>query len=415
MLHKVKQIFFALLLTFTFTLASNNIIEAADFTPEEQAEVAKFQNEYAALNKKTFNSGNIYSVKPNLIKPFNAGKLDQEYIDIQLSYINYYRNLFGLNAITANDSDNKDAQTTAAVMAAIDANPFVNQHGLPSDKRPSYISRKNWKLAQEISNASNLNFNASDQTAGEVITDLLTDRYNLSGSDTGHRAWILSTRLTATSVGAAYGTNGYRYSVNKVLYDSDADQPASREMVAYPNAGVFPIELLQGDSVAWSLYLSDQTYTKIPKITVTDDDTGKRVDATNVSNYSTYGYGYFSTVITYYPSNLKLVDGHQYTVKIGNLKNYSFKLFTQSNTQKKYSTVSNSSSNTQKVSQDVLEKKGLANYLYKVGTKISKTKSKKITSAKTVKNKKKNKKSKKSKKSKNKKKNSIKKQRNRKN
>ncbi|MEB3363587.1 hypothetical protein SDC49_07175 [Lactobacillus sp. R2/2] len=47
---------------------------------------------------------------------------------------------------------------------------------------------------------ANLNFNTTDQSAGDVITDLLTDRYNLTGADTGHRAWLLSTRLTSTGI-----------------------------------------------------------------------------------------------------------------------------------------------------------------------------------------------------------------------
>ena len=39
--------------------------------------------------------------------------------------------------------------------------------------------------------------------AGDVITDLITDHYNLTGSDTGHRAWLLSSRLTTTGIGGS--------------------------------------------------------------------------------------------------------------------------------------------------------------------------------------------------------------------
>ena len=68
-------------------------------------------------------------------------------------------------------------------MAAINANPFINQHGLPSETKPSNISKFVWKLAKDTSETSNLNFNVSQQTAGDVITDLITDHYNLTGSD----------------------------------------------------------------------------------------------------------------------------------------------------------------------------------------------------------------------------------------
>ena len=87
------------------------------------------------------------------------------------------------------------------------------------------------------------------------LSDLLTDRYNLSGSDTGHRAWLLSTRLSKISVGAAYGTNGYRYSVNQVLNVGDSARTASREMVAYPNAGVFPLEAAISFIVSFLLFI----------------------------------------------------------------------------------------------------------------------------------------------------------------
>lgn len=126
--------------------------------------------------------------------------------------------------------------------------------------------------------------------------------------------------------------------------------------------------------------------TSTPKITVTDDDTGKTVTASQVANYSEYGFGNFQTVITYYPSKLQLTAGHKYTVRAGNLATYSFKLFKQSSIQTYSSKVSSSSTQSKnKVSQKDLQNKGLAKYLYKVGKNISTVKSKKITNAKAVK------------------------------
>ena len=217
-----------LLLPAVFLAVGPTAVQAAEFTPQEQAEVLRFQREYQALSKAVYTQQNIYASKPSLKKKFKAGSLKASYINEQVAYINYYRDLFGLTAVKTTSQGNKNAQTTAAVMAAINANPFVNQHGLPNEKRPSYISKSNWLLSQDVSNSANLNFNASPQTAGDVVTDLLTDRYNLSGSDTGHRAWLLSTRLSKISVGAAYGTNGYRYSVNQVLNVGDSARTASR-------------------------------------------------------------------------------------------------------------------------------------------------------------------------------------------
>lgn len=217
-------------------------------------------------------------------------------------------------------------------MAAINANPFINQHGLPSEKRPSYISKGTWKLAKDTSETSNLNFNVSHQSAGDVITDLVTDHYNLTGSDTGHRAWLLSTRLTTTGIGAAYGKNGYRYSVQKVLNTNDMFRAANQPVVAYPSMRLFPVELATGNKTVWSLYLSDKTVNSKPEISIKDLDTGITTSATHVKNYSSSGYGNFKTIITYSPANTQLVAGHEYEINIKGVCKYTFKLFKQDGT-----------------------------------------------------------------------------------
>lgn len=315
-----------------FIPLAGQVTQAATFTTQEVNEVHNFQKEYANLDKTSYSAANIYAKKPNLSKKFKVGRLDPKYIKTQTDYINYYRSLFSLPAISTTDTLNKNAQITAAVMAAINANPFINQHGLPSETKPSNISKFVWKLAKDTSETSNLNFNVSQQTAGDVITDLITDHYNLTGSDTGHRAWLLSSRLTTTGIGAAYGTNGYRYSVQKVLNINDTFRPASQPVVAYPSMRLFPIELLQGKNIMWSLYLSDRTIKNKPTITITDLDTKVVTTAAHVKNYSSCGYGNFRTILTYSPANTNLVAGHEYEVDVKGVQKYRFKLFKQDST-----------------------------------------------------------------------------------
>ena len=127
---------------------ANQTTQAATFTTQEINEVHNFQKEYAQLDKTSYSISNIYAKKPHLSKKFNAGRLSSKYIRTQINYINYYRSLFGLPAVTTSNTLNNNAQRTAAVMAAINANPFVNQHGLPSEKRPTYISKATWKVAK---------------------------------------------------------------------------------------------------------------------------------------------------------------------------------------------------------------------------------------------------------------------------
>ncbi len=313
-------------------MTTSHPAEAATFSTQEVNRIRQIQNEYASLDKTPYTSANLYQTAPNLTTTFSPGVLSSAYQTAQLNYINYYRQLFGLPAISANQSDNSDAQLTASVMAAIQADPFTDQHGLPSEKQPTAnpkINDRDWNTAKIISASANLNFNVTNESAGDVITDLLTDSYNLTGMDTGHRAWILSTRLKTTGLGAAYGQNGYRYSVMRVVYPLDSFGAAQKQTVAYPSEGVFPIELLQGTNIAWSLYLSDTRVAGTPSITVTDLDTGQTSAATNVSNYSQDGYGNFKTILTYYPGNIRLVSGHQYRISVNGVTTYSFKLFNQ--------------------------------------------------------------------------------------
>lgn len=304
-------------------------VDAAIFTKTEKELVDQLQTKYENLDKTPYSSANLYEVAPSLVDPFSAGTLPAAYINAQVAYINYYRSLFDLPAIVSNAADNQAAQVTASVMAAAQASPYVDQHGLNSVTQPEFIDQENWLTARQVSSSSNLNFSSYNESSGDVVTDYLKDNYNLTGNDTGHRAWLLSTRLSRTGIGAAYGTNGIRYSVQTVMYGDDIFRAPTKNSVPYPSTGVFPIELLQGGNIPWSYYLSDTKLTTTPQITVRDIDTGITSTATNVGNYSSHQYGNFNTILTYYPGNINLVSGHEYQVVIQGVATYNFKLYNQ--------------------------------------------------------------------------------------
>lgn len=324
MSRKIILILTSLLCVLPF---GTSMVSAAEFTSAETAKIQQLQQDYKALDQTTFNATNLYAVKPQLSRKFKEGILAPAYLEQQLAYINYYRQLFNLEPVSDNHQDNINAQKTAAVLALLNANPLINQHNLPYEKRPKIVNHGTWQIARSTSNAANLNFNTCNQSAGDVVTDLLTDSYNLTGTDTGHRAWLLSTKLTTIGIGAAYGKNGYRYSVQKVINSTDAFRLASQAQVAYPEAGVFPIEILKGKNIAWSLYFSDQVIEGTPKITITDEDSGISYQAEKVENFSSAGYGNFQSVITYLPGDTPLIPNHEYRVDISGITSYHFKLF----------------------------------------------------------------------------------------
>lgn len=324
MSRKIILILTSLLCVLPF---GTSMVSAAEFTSAETAKIQQLQQDYKALDQTTFNTTNLYAVKPQFSRKFKEGILAPAYLEQQLAYINYYRQLFNLEPVSDNHQDNISAQKTAAVLALLNANPLINQHNLPYEKKPKIINRGTWQIARKTSNAANLNFNTCNQSAGDVVTDLLTDSYNLTGTDTGHRAWLLSTKLTTIGIGAAYGKNGYRYSVQKVINSTDAFRLASQAQVAYPEAGVFPIEILKGKNIVWSLYFSDQVIEGTPKITITDEDSGISYQAEKVENFSSAGYGNFQSVITYLPGDTPLIPNHEYRVDISGITSYHFKLF----------------------------------------------------------------------------------------
>ena len=324
MSRKIILILTSLLCVLPFNTSA---VSAAEFTQAETAKIQQLRQDYNALDHTTFNTTNLYAVKPQFSRKLKEGILAPTYLEQQLAYINYYRQLFNLEPVSDNHQDNISAQKTAAVLALLNANPLINQHNLPYEKKPKIINRGTWQIARKTSNAANLNFNTCNQSAGDVVTDLLTDSYNLTGTDTGHRAWLLSTKLTTIGIGAAYGKNGYRYSVQKVINSTDAFRLASQAQVAYPEAGVFPIEILKGKNIAWSLYFSDQVIEGTPKITITDEDSGISYQAEKVENFSSAGYGNFQSVITYLPGDTPLIPNHEYRVDISGITSYHFKLF----------------------------------------------------------------------------------------
>ena len=155
LLHKFSLLAACLLIA-TPALSASTTAQAATFSTTEIKQVHHFQQEYADLNKTNYDSSTLYSKTPHLSRKFNAGQITDKYADSQLQYINYYRSLFGLPPVSENKTAQKNAQKTAAVMAAINANPFVNQHGLPTETRPAYVSKSMWKVAQDTSETSNL-------------------------------------------------------------------------------------------------------------------------------------------------------------------------------------------------------------------------------------------------------------------
>lgn len=309
----------------------------ASYSAAETKKVQRLQTAYHKLSQKVYTKQNLYEEEPLFSDPFNPGTLTPSYITTSMQYINYYRSLCGLPNDANNAEINRNAQIGASSLAAVNAKTSLDAHGLLGYKKPSYISEKDWDIA-ESATLGNINFLESNNgaSAGEIVTDLIRDDNNLAGrGNTGHRALILSARATRMGIGATYGkNNGKFYSVENGLFADDILREPVKQTVTFPSSSVFPYELL-GKDTPWSAYFANIHISRKPKIYITDLSTKKKVKATEVRNFGTdyYGNGY-SAAITFKPGKLKIVNTHKYRVQISGVTSYSFRLFRQESTLK---------------------------------------------------------------------------------
>ncbi|BDR56025.1 hypothetical protein [Xylocopilactobacillus apis] len=332
---------------------------APSYTPAELSRINEIKAKYSDLASRDYVRGNynIYSVPPTFSYPYNAGFIKQDYIDDTTNWINYYRFLLNLPPATNAAKTNEDgtantyAQLGAYLLAASNADPGKYQHNLTNAVRPSYIPTPVWNQGKPYTNFAVLYFNTNlaEETAYFSISSLIADNYDyLTPEATGHRADLLSSRLSNFGVGVAYGTNGTKYEV--IHFDNtlnDIMSKPSREIVNYPAEGVFPIEeLTQSNTeqhpIYWSIYFSNDYL--IPKtglsVTVKNDTDETSGNATNVKNVQADNVaGHYASALTYIPpKNVKLQSGNQYTVSLKGLDpqkykggeySYTFKLFNE--------------------------------------------------------------------------------------
>jgi hypothetical protein len=282
----------------------------------------------------------LYASPSNLSGyPFTIGTIKKNYIDTTTQWVNYYRHLSGLPPVHTTNDENYVSQLAASVLAGVNANPMLSQHGLLNSSQPDYIPNSIWQQAKITTNASNLYFRADAESAGKSVSSLVGDNNNIDGNDTGHRAWILSPYLNTFGVGAAYGSNGWKYEnmlvMNKTVEQAQATRP-QQDVVTYPNAGVFPVEELapsNGKAIPWSIYFAKSQPHGNLSVKVTDNTTSASVVANDLMNASMNQYGNYKNIFTFIPRGLELAAGHQYTVTLSGLDNYpngytySFKLF----------------------------------------------------------------------------------------
>ncbi|WP_317636016.1 hypothetical protein [Xylocopilactobacillus apicola] len=338
-----------------------NVVLADDnsYTPAESTKIKEARLRFSELTSRDVARGSydIYSVPPVFMYPFKAGFLKQDFLSTTTEWINYYRFLLNLPPATnaaisyEQGTANNFAQLGAYLLAASNADPMKYQHNLTNATKPYYIPQSVWDNSKKYTNFAVLYFNGNSpvETSYYPIANLIADNYDyLTPNATGHRAELLSSRLSNFGIGVAYGNNGIKY--EDIYFDNtthDVSSNPSRTIVNYPAESVFPIEELVNNNsdahpIYWSIYFSNDYL--IPRtglsVTVKDDTTGVVGNATKVQGVAPDNItGYYASAVTYLPpKNVELKVGDRYTVTLSGLDptkyqdgqyQYSFKLFNE--------------------------------------------------------------------------------------
>lgn len=299
-------------------------VSAATYTSAEQRQINKQRKMYHKISQREYDDHNSYAQRPSFKKHLVVGKLSNHYQTQLLASLNFYRQIEGLPTVYYGFNANQQAQTAAADMAA--ANNF--QHGLKGITRPDVVSQRQWQEGQQITLNSNIGEMNVPERLDATMGNYIRDNFNVEGNNTGHRAWLLSPIVHSVGIGVAHRPNA-TFAYSDIYFTDQAQRavtPNRAVVINYPTTGVFPKELLTSDvknrPVYWSsAFTMEQGTTGRVQVQVTDLTAKRTVNAAHVNLDHTNHFGQFASIITYRPS-LKIVNGHQYRVRLTGLTQY---------------------------------------------------------------------------------------------
>lgn len=288
--------------------------EKKAFTVKERKMIKRYRQQVKKFSNRT---KGMYAQKPSLKTPFRPGKLSSKYIKATVKSVNFYRKMYGLNAIVANPQWNRDAQYGAATLAAADKGLA---HELAGIKRPNYVSKTDWQRGVDATGYSNLG--EGYQGAYDNVLNYLNDPRQ-SDYIPGHREWLLGNTIEI-GVGQAGAYNDLKVFEGGPKCRAYGDAAKQVKEVAYPKAGIFPLNAVDGSTWSLSYSAEDGDKAQKPTVKIVDRTTHKSVKVTHVTTYNDVtGYGWFKTSISYLPAPRKIKRNHTYTVKINKLGNHA--------------------------------------------------------------------------------------------
>lgn len=205
---------------------------------------------YRAVGELPENSP--YAVEPETAAPYAPGELTDEAAEDALRYLNFIRELAGLEPVSRNRIYDYRSQHGAVLLAAWD---YVD-HNAP---QPADMAQEFYESAHMATASSNIaKFNWMRPTIlREGLAYFVRDDGEGNLPVLGHRRWLLNPAMADTGFGLANSESGMSY---VVMYAHDfGNADAKWDTVKWPSEGAFPVELMHGN-LAWSVSLNPELY-----------------------------------------------------------------------------------------------------------------------------------------------------------
>lgn len=198
---------------------------------------------YAAISDWT--QGEIFVEEPAAQAPYAAGAVEEQALADALAYLNFLRALAGVAPVELDANLTSIAQYGAVLSAA---NGYVSHDPpAPADMDAAFYEKA--RYAAQSCNIARLNWSSQD-VLREAVAYFVRDDGEENLATLGHRRWALNPMMGATGFGLATDAEGASYAT---MYAHDLQGEAGTwKYVAWPSAGAFPAELMNGD-LAWSI------------------------------------------------------------------------------------------------------------------------------------------------------------------
>ncbi len=267
-----------------------------------------------AMYKKSLEEYNQNGTKDHEIEPVYdkvplvAGKIYENKLIGAVDYLNSIRVAAGIPTVKYNATLSNIAQHKSVLVV------YVNNYTELDNSNPHYPPKPN-EVSQEFYDTAMSNMSGENLYSGNIISSIanaINDGYG-DPITCGHRYNILSPWWTDCGLGEATGQGTHRFS---------GSQPYTNEIVAWPSAGITPIEAYSGGYWTCKFYknysITDNTTVEIVRL-----NDNKRWEFINRDTSGTNKFAVNYGLLSFYNQDLTGKDGDVYEFTIHNVKNQS--------------------------------------------------------------------------------------------